>query len=134
MTFSWATIRVRNLEDSLAFYHNLLGLPIHDRFGPPGHQIVMLGTDPGTKLELIESAEPLPEVPAPGLSLGFAPENMRKLLSTLEAAGISCPPPMSPNPSLRFYFIQDRSRRVCDSASGDTLPLNRHPIKKHRSF
>ena len=63
MTFSWATIRVRNLEDSLAFYHNLLGLPIHDRFGPPGHQIVMLGTDPGTKLELIESAEPLPEVP-----------------------------------------------------------------------
>lgn len=91
MTFSWATIRVRNLEDSLAFYHNLLGLPIHDRFGPPGHQIVMLGTDPGTKLELIESAEPLPEVPAPGLSLGFAPENMRKLLSTLEAAGISCP-------------------------------------------
>ena len=44
MTFSWATIRVRNLEDSLAFYHNLLGLPIHDRFGPPGHQIVMLGT------------------------------------------------------------------------------------------
>ena len=57
MTFSWATIRVRNLEDSLAFYHNLLGLPIHDRFGPPGHQIVMLGTDPGTKLELIESAE-----------------------------------------------------------------------------
>ena len=77
MTFSWATIRVRNLEDSLAFYHNLLGLPIHDRFGPPGHQIVMLGTDPGTKLELIESAEPLPEVPAPGLSLGFAPENMR---------------------------------------------------------
>lgn len=41
MTFSWATIRVRNLEDSLAFYHNLLGLPIHDRFGPPGHQIVM---------------------------------------------------------------------------------------------
>lgn len=28
MTFSWATIRVRNLEDSLAFYHNLLGLPI----------------------------------------------------------------------------------------------------------
>lgn len=32
MTFSWATIRVRNLEDSLAFYHNLLGLPIHDRF------------------------------------------------------------------------------------------------------
>lgn len=133
MTFSWATIRVRNLEDSLAFYHNLLGLPIHDRFGPPGHQIVMLGTDPGTKLELIESAEPLPEVPAPGLSLGFAPENMRKLLSTLEAAGISCPPPMSPNPSPSF-LLHTRPRRVCDSAGGDTLPLNRHPIKKHRSF
>ena len=117
MTFSWATIRVRNLEDSLAFYHNLLGLPIHDRFGPPGHQIVMLGTDPGTKLELIESAEPLPEVPAPGLSLGFA------LLSA----------PYVPQ-SIPSFLLHTRPRRVCDSAGGDTLPLNRHPIKKHRSF
>ena len=91
MTFSWATIRVRNLEDSLAFYHNLLGLPIHDRFGPPGHQIVMLGTDPGTKLELIESAEPLPEVPAPGLSLGFAPETCAS----------SCPPWRRPESPVR---------------------------------
>ena len=102
MTFSWATIRVRNLEDSLAFYHTCWDCPSMIAWSS-WTSIVMLGTDPGTKLELIESAEPLPEVPAPGLSLGFAPENMRKLLSTLEAAGISCPPPMSPNPSLRFY-------------------------------
>lgn len=133
MTFSWATIRVRNLEDSLAFYHNLLGLPIHDRFGPPGHQIVMLGTDPGTKLELIESAEPLPEVPAPGLSLGFAPENMRKLLSTLGGGRNLLPAPYVPQ-SIPSFLLHTRSRRVCDSASGDTLPLNRHPNQKHRSF
>lgn len=95
MTFSWATIRVRNLEDSLAFYHNLLGLPIHDRFGPPGHQIVMLGTDPGTKLELMKAPSPAGG-PAPGRPWDLLQKTMRKLLSTLEAAGTPvrplCPP------------------------------------------
>lgn len=133
MTFSWATIRVRNLEDSLAFYHNLLGLPIHDRFGPPGHQIVMLGTDPGTKLELIESAEPLPEVPAPGLSLGFAPENMLQAPVHLGGGRNLLSAPYVPQ-SIPSFLLHTRPRRVCDSAGGDTLPLNRHPIKKHRSF
>lgn len=39
--------------------------------------------------------------------MGFAPENMGQLLADLEKAGIPVSPPMSPNPTLRFYFIQD---------------------------
>ena len=107
MKFTWTTIRVRDLDKSLAFYHDLLGLPLQERFGPPGHEIAMLGPEEGTKLELLCEDQPLPESPAPCLSMGFAPENMAQLLADLEKAGRPVSPPMSPNPTLRFYFMQD---------------------------
>ena len=106
MTFTWTTIRVRDLDQSLAFYHDLLGLPIQERFGPPGHEIAMLGPEEGTRLELIAAGEDLPSPPAPTLSLGFAPEDMGQLLAALEARDIPTRP-MSPNPSLQFYFLDD---------------------------
>ena len=105
MTFTWTTIHVRDLDQSLAFYHDLLGLPIQERFGPPGHEIAMLGPEEGTRLELIGGGE-IPEHPAPTLSLGFAPENMGQLLAALEARAIPIRP-MSPNPALQFYFLED---------------------------
>ena len=105
MTFTWTTIHVRDLDQSLAFYHDLLGLPIQERFGPPGHEIAMLGPEEGTRLELIGGGE-IPQHPAPTLSLGFAPENMGQLLAALEARAIPIRP-MSPNPALQFYFLED---------------------------
>ena len=87
MTFTWTTIHVRDLDQSLAFYYDLLGLPIQERFGPPGHEIAMLGPEEGTRLELIGGGE-IPQHPAPTLSLGFAPENMGQLLAALEARAI----------------------------------------------
>lgn len=106
MTFTWTTLRVTDLDRSLTFYHDLLGLPIQERFGPPDHQIVMLGPETGTKLELISGGEPLPAPPAPGLSLGFAPEDIHGLLEQVKAQGLEVRT-MSPNPSLKFYFISD---------------------------
>lgn len=107
MNFVWTTIKVKDLDRSLAFYHDLLGLPIQERFGPPGHEIAMLGPENGTHLELLTSPAPLPDVPAPGLSLGFQPEDMPAMLAALEKAGVTIPAPMSPNPSLQFYFVHD---------------------------
>lgn len=106
MTINWTTIHVADMEKSLAFYHGLLGLPVAERFGPPEHQIAMLGPDVGTKLELL-CGGPVPANPGQGVSMGFTPDNMGELLDKLAAAGVAIPEPMSPNPSLRFYFIQD---------------------------
>ena len=103
MTFTWTTIHVRDLDQSLAFYHDLLGLPIQERFGPPGHEIAMLGPEEGTRLELIGGGE-IPQHPAPTLSLGFAPENMGQLLAALEARAI---PTRPMSPALQFYFLED---------------------------
>lgn len=105
MTFLWTTLHVTDLERSLHFYHELLGLPVAERFGPPEREIVMLGDGTGTKLELL--CGPTPGPLGQGVSLGFAPDDMAALLESLKADGIALPTPVSPNPTVRFYFIQD---------------------------
>ncbi len=105
MTFLWTTLHVTDLERSLHFYHELLGLPVAERFGPPEREIAMLGDGTGTKLELL--CGPIPGPLGQGVSLGFAPDDMAALLETLKADGIAIPAPVSPNPTVRFYFIQD---------------------------
>ena len=49
---NWITLRVSNLEASLGFYHDMLGLPIQRRFESRGRQIAMLGIENEAKLEL----------------------------------------------------------------------------------
>lgn len=105
MTFLWTTLKIADLDRSLHFYHDLLGLPIAERFGPPGHEIAMLGDETGTKLELLSGPAPAPL--GQGVSLGFAPKDLAALLEALRADGIAIPAPVSPDPTLRFYFIQD---------------------------
>lgn len=55
---NWITLRVSNLEASLGFYHDILGLPIQRRFESRGRQIAMLGMENEAKLELIEAVNP----------------------------------------------------------------------------
>lgn len=56
LSMNWITLRVRDLEASLNFYHSILGLPIDRRFESRGRQIVMLGTEGQPKIELIQEA------------------------------------------------------------------------------
>ena len=45
MNFCWITLRVADMEESLKFYHEILGLPICTRHGGPDMEIVMLGEE-----------------------------------------------------------------------------------------
>lgn len=107
MKFVWTTLQVRDLDMSLAFYHDLLGLPLHERFQAGPNEIAMLGTPEGTKLELICKKDPMPEVPGGGVSMGFASEDLPALIQKLTERGVPVPPPVSPKPDLVFYFIHD---------------------------
>ena len=105
MTFTWTTIHVRDLDQSLAFYHDLLGLPIQERFGPPGHEIAMLGPEEGTRLELIGGGE-IPEHPAPPHTQGIAPEKMGQQLAP-PAARAKPQRPQGPPPPDHIYILED---------------------------
>ena len=65
MTFVWTTIQVSDLDRSLAFYHDLLGMPLCERFQGTGNEIAMLGDPQGPPLaRLCRPAPPGPR-PAP---------------------------------------------------------------------
>ncbi|WP_172254973.1 VOC family protein [Saccharibacillus deserti] len=107
LTLNWITLRVRDLEASIAFYNGVLGLPIHRRFESRGRQIAMLGTQEQPKIELIQGGGVTVE-PGSGLSVGFEVESLDAAMAELAAKGIPIARgPVSPNPQLSFFYIRD---------------------------
>ncbi|WP_319758484.1 VOC family protein [uncultured Sphaerochaeta sp.] len=107
MQFLWTTITVRNMEESLEFYQNVLSLPISSRMQTPAAEIVFLG-DGETKIELIH--HPGEDVSPVGknISIGLSVENLDDYMTMLKEKGIPISEgPFSPNPSIRFCFVHD---------------------------
>lgn len=108
MKFNWTTLRVKDLNASLDFYCGALGMRVDSRFGPPDHPIVMLGEADGAKLELICDPAGIGEHPGQGVSVGFAPDDLDGLISKLkENPALRIVGPISPNPTIRFFFVND---------------------------
>ncbi|KWX71490.1 glyoxalase [Paenibacillus jilunlii] len=107
MSLNWITLRVRDLEASLNFYHDILGLPIERRFESRGKQIVMLGTGAQPKLELIQTIDQTLK-PECGVSVGFEVKSLDEAIEYLKSRGIPVlRGPITPNPHLRFFYILD---------------------------
>ncbi|MEI2281032.1 MULTISPECIES: VOC family protein [Paenibacillus] len=106
---NWITLRVRNLEASIHFYHNLLGLIVQRRFESRGRQIAMLGLGKTseTSLELIEGSEQVLK-PDAGISIGYEVTSLDETMKHLENMQIPIlRGPVEPNPRLRFIYIVD---------------------------
>ena len=106
---NWITLRVRNLEASIHFYHNLLGLTVQRRFESRGRQIAMLGLGETseTSLELIEGSEQVLK-PDAGISIGYEVTSLDETMKHLENMQIPIlRGPVEPNPRLRFIYIAD---------------------------
>ncbi|MBW4082291.1 VOC family protein [Paenibacillus sp. S150] len=107
LSLNWITLRVRDLEASLDFYNRILGLPIGRRFESRGRQIAMLGPEGQPKIELIEGNDTALK-PECGVSVGFEVESLDAALEELHSRDIPVARgPISPNPSLRFFYVLD---------------------------
>ncbi|OWR32007.1 glyoxalase [Saccharibacillus sp. O23] len=123
LTLNWITLRIRDLDASLAFYHGILGLPIERRFESRGRQIAMLGAAGQPKIELIEGSEISVE-PESGISVGFEVEDLDRAIEELRRQGIPIARgPIESNPDLRFFYILD--------PDGFDVQLAQH--RRHRS-
>ena len=109
MAFLWTTISVRDLEESLKFYQEIVGLPLLRRFGGgPGTEIAFLGEDGGTTVELICNEKVKDVNIGSDISMGFSVKSLDEKLAFLEAKGIKLHSgPFSPNPHTKFFFILD---------------------------
>lgn len=109
MRYCWTTINVKDLETSLGFYRDLLGLPVMRRFAAgEGREIAFLG-EGETQVELIAGNPGGPPSFGEDISLGFVvPETLEKFQELLSARGIAVEAgPIQPNPQIRFMYIRD---------------------------
>lgn len=107
MKFSWVTLHVKDIEKSLKFYQGVLHLPLNSRFNANGVEIVMLGEDEKTKIELLQDGKSHITGGAAGVSIGLEVESLDKSLAYMESKGFSIAGPFSPSPHISFFFIED---------------------------
>lgn len=108
MKFCWSTISVKNLEESLKFYQEIVGLEVDRRFpAGPGIEIAFLGSGE-TKVELICN-EAVKEISfGEHISLGFEVESVDEMIKFVQEKGIAIHSgPFEPNPHVKFFFVTD---------------------------
>lgn len=108
MKFCWTTLRVRNMEESLQFYQDIVGLELERRFdGGPMGEIAFLGGGE-TKVELICSKDSRDPQMGLDISLGFEVASVDEMVSFVQEKGIAIHSgPFQPAPHIKFFFVQD---------------------------
>ncbi len=108
MKFAWVTVQVSDMERSVSFYRNLLGLEVDRRMKPgPDMEIVFLGTGE-TKVELVRRADNGEISFGNGVSIGFVVPSLEEATAALSELGIAVySGPFQPNPHIRFLYVLD---------------------------
>ncbi|MFT4105619.1 MAG: VOC family protein [Lacrimispora sp.] len=108
MKFCWSTLRVTDLERSIKFYEEIIGLSVARRFpAGPGVEIAFLG-DGETQIELICIGAEKSVHAGDDISWGFEVDSLDAVLSLVKEKGIAVAgEPVQPNPSVRYFFIKD---------------------------
>ncbi len=108
MKFCWSTLIVNDMEESLKFYQEIVGLGISGRFkAGPGKEIAFLG-DGETKIELVCDAENGETITGKDISWGFETDSLDAVYAKLKERGVRIlSEPVSPSPGTSFFFAAD---------------------------
>ena len=107
MKYCWTTIIVEDLDASIAFYRDIVGLPVNRRYNAgPDVEITFLGAGE-TQIELIRRSGG-PAVIGDGMVLGFAVESLDETLAFIADHGIMVESgPFQPNDHVKFFYVLD---------------------------
>lgn len=108
MKFLWSTIVVRDMDESLKFYQDIVGLTLNRRYSRGMEaEFAFLG-DGGTEIELI-FRQPMKESPmGENISLGFRVDNLDEKIAFIKARGLSVyAGPIQPSDTIRFFYVLD---------------------------
>ena len=104
MAFLWCTVHVRDLEKSVRFYGNIVGLPVARRLSGGHGDIVFMG-DGETTLEIMGGGSGRQ---GQEISIGFSVDDLDAFSVQLAEKGVPIHSgPFSPAPGVRFLFVQD---------------------------
>jgi lactoylglutathione lyase len=108
MKFCWCTLMVKNMEESLKFYMEIVGLAVDRKFkAGPGSEIAFLG-DGETKVELICNEASKEVSVGQDISLGFEVNSVDEMMAFVKEKGIAIHSgPFQPNPHVKFFYVID---------------------------
>jgi lactoylglutathione lyase len=108
MKFCWSTIMVRDLDESIRFYEEIVGLELARRF-PAGHgmEIAFLGTGE-TQIELICDKNQEEINIGPDISWGFLVDSVDSMLAFLKSKGVEIlSGPFKTGNGSTFFYVAD---------------------------
>ena len=110
MKFLWTTIYVKNMDESIAFYSNLLELQMLKRFpAGPGVEIAFMGNgiDDETLVELLADSNHSTVNYSEFISIGFAVDSVDVMLDTVKSKNIPVHNGPFETPGSKFFTIKD---------------------------
>ena len=108
MSFRHVTLTVKDLDASIRFYTEVVGLPVDRRYqAGPDTEIAFLGSGE-TKVELIRNKNQPDAVIGNGVSIGFEVESVPEKFNSFQGTDIPVISDiMQPNPHVRFFYVAD---------------------------
>ena len=108
MSFCWTTINVKDMNESLEFYEEVVGLKLNQRFeAGPNMEIAFLG-EGETQVELIYSGDNNNIDYDENISLGFKVDSVEEKMESIKGKALKIHSgPFQPNPSTSFFFVLD---------------------------
>jgi len=108
MKFCWTTIHVKDMDKSLAFYQEIVGLPLVRRAkASPEMELAFLGSGE-TQVELICDGKPQAVKHGDSISMGFRADSLETIIETLKAKQVpGLTGIIQPNPGIRFLYVLD---------------------------
>jgi lactoylglutathione lyase len=98
---------VKNMDESLKFYTEVIGLEIAGRFEAiPGLELAFLGTG-DTQIELVCSEESQRSAVGDAVSYGFEVDSLDAALTMVEEKGIPIHSGPFVHPNVKYFFIKD---------------------------
>ena len=106
MNLKHVTILVKDLDESIQFYRDLIDLPVKRRFMSGDLEIAFLG-DGETEIELVYDITHTKVSFGTDISLGFEVESLEDALAMMKQKNVVFGDMIQPNPSIRFAFAED---------------------------
>lgn len=108
MSFCWTTIQVKDMNESLEFYEDIVGLKVNQRIEvSPDMEIAFLG-EGETKVELTYNKNNNNMKFDENISLGFKVNSVDEKIKFIKEKGLEVHSgPFKPNPSTIFFFVLD---------------------------
>jgi len=107
MKYIWCTIMTTKMDESIAFYKDVIGLEI-EREQEIGSKKLVFLTDGNVSVELIYDAANQAIEKIEGISIGFSVENLEEAITLMREKNIEIEEgPYQPTPHVHFFYVRD---------------------------